>query len=128
MWLTPWRSSASSARWASSWLARASAAAAKRVMVDWCPVRPNGRRSIIAAPPCLCLPASGLSAGGPAPGRAQQLEDAGGGQPRPVHQDTVVPEGVLHRVGPRGGPPDDPTPAHPPHAPGTDPGPELHVP
>src|SRR5712692_10439569 len=47
MWLTPYRSSTSSARSASSWLARASAAAPNRVAELWWPVRPNGRRSIM---------------------------------------------------------------------------------
>src|SRR5438093_1226830 len=47
MWLTPWRSSSSSARSASSWLARARAAAPNSVTVLAWPVRPNGRRSIM---------------------------------------------------------------------------------
>src|SRR2546427_2070083 len=51
MWFTPKRSSTSSARSASAWLARASAAAPNRVTeLSW-PVRPNGRRAIIGPPP-----------------------------------------------------------------------------
>src|SRR5262245_66671951 len=50
MWLTPWRSRVSRARSASAWLGRASAAAPKRVTLLRCPVRPNGRRSIMATP------------------------------------------------------------------------------
>src|SRR2546427_5437528 len=50
MWFTPKRSSTSSARSASAWLARASAAAPNRVTVLSWPVRPNGRRAIIGTP------------------------------------------------------------------------------
>src|SRR6478736_6118714 len=109
MWLTPWRSNTSSARSASSWLARASAAAPKRVTVDWCPVRPNGRRSIMAA--------SSLFG-------AESYRRTG---QRPVHQDAVVREGVLHRVGHRGGRRDDPALAHALDAQGIDRGREVHV-
>src|SRR5215472_12736984 len=51
MWFTPWRSSTSSVRSASAWLAWASAAPPNRVTVLWCPVRPNARRSIMAGSP-----------------------------------------------------------------------------
>src|SRR2546427_4925 len=51
IWLTPYRSSTSSARSASAWLARARAAPPKSVTLLRWPVLPNGRRSIIAAPP-----------------------------------------------------------------------------
>src|SRR5262245_28028244 len=47
MWFTPWRSRTSRARSASSWLARASAAAPNRVTVLEWPVRPKGRCSIM---------------------------------------------------------------------------------
>src|SRR2546422_2920753 len=48
MWLTPYRSSNSRVRSASVWLARARAAPPNSVTVLRWPVRPNGRRSIIA--------------------------------------------------------------------------------
>src|SRR2546428_13704949 len=51
IWLTPYRSSTSSARSASAWLARARAAAPKSVTLLTWPGLSNGRRSIIAAPP-----------------------------------------------------------------------------
>src|SRR5713101_1074542 len=51
IWLTPYRCSTSSARSASAWLARARAAPPKSVTLLRWPVLPNGRRSIIAAPP-----------------------------------------------------------------------------
>src|SRR5574342_551155 len=51
MWLIPYRSSSSSARSASAWLARASAAAPKTVTVLRWPLRPKGRRSINVSPP-----------------------------------------------------------------------------
>src|SRR5262249_36320010 len=51
MWLTPWRKSTSRARSASAWLARASAAAPNSVTLLRWPVRPKGRRSIIAGLP-----------------------------------------------------------------------------
>src|SRR2546426_4253580 len=50
MWLTPWRSSRSSARSASAWVARARAAPPKSVTLLRWPVFPNGRRSIISSP------------------------------------------------------------------------------
>src|ERR1041384_2246659 len=49
MCFTPYRSSTSSARSASSWLARASAAAPNNATELWSPVRPKGRCWIIAA-------------------------------------------------------------------------------
>src|SRR5581483_2287469 len=50
MWLTPCRSSTSRARSAWAWSARASAAAPNRATELWWPVRPNGRRAIMAVP------------------------------------------------------------------------------
>src|SRR5450759_5437538 len=46
MWLTPWRSSTSSVRSATSWLARPRAAAPKRVRLLVCPVRPKASTGI----------------------------------------------------------------------------------
>src|ERR671922_1901756 len=66
MWFTPYRSSNSSARSASAWLTRARAAAPKRVTLLRCPVRPNGRRSIMSAP--------SLQEDFPQPGHQRRIE------------------------------------------------------
>src|SRR5215471_19289210 len=50
MWLTPCSSSTSSARSATSWVTRASAAPPKIMRVLRCPVRPNGRLAIVMQP------------------------------------------------------------------------------
>ena len=57
----------------------------------------------------------------------QQLEHARGGDGGTVDLDAVVGEGVLHRVGHRGGGGDDPALAHALDAEGVDRGGEVHV-